>query len=61
MTLATYVYFIFTLIGRQMIDVPADTPNFSKMRKGGLMMDIDLYIPIFTILQFFFFMGLLKV
>ncbi len=24
-------------------------------------MDIDLYIPIFTILQFYFYMGLLKV
>ena len=24
-------------------------------------MDIDVYLPIFTILQFFFYMGLLKV
>ena len=24
-------------------------------------MDIDLYIPVYTILQFFFYMGLLKV
>ena len=31
------------------------------MRSGRMPLDIDLYIPIFTILQFFFYMGLLKV
>jgi hypothetical protein len=31
------------------------------MRSGRIPLDIDLYIPIFTILQFFFYMGLLKV
>jgi predicted membrane chloride channel (bestrophin family) len=34
-------------------------PDF--MRSGRMPMDLDLYIPIFTILQFFFYMGLLKV
>lgn len=26
-----------------------------------MQMEIDIYLPVFTILQFFFFMGLLKV
>jgi len=57
-TLATYVFFIFTIIGRQKID----GFNVQKpMRSGRIPLDIDLYIPIFTILQFFFYMGLLKV
>jgi len=57
-TLATYVFFIFTIIGRQKID----GFNVNKaMRSGRIPLDIDLYIPIFTILQFFFYMGLLKV
>jgi len=57
-TLATYVFFIFTIIGRQKID----GFNVHKaMRSGRIPLDIDLYIPIFTILQFFFYMGLLKV
>ena len=56
--MATYVFFIFTIIGRQKID------GFSvhkAMRSGRIPLDIDLYIPIFTVLQFFFYMGLLKV
>ena len=31
------------------------------MPSGRVPLDIDLYIPIFTVLQFFFYMGLLKV
>ena len=57
-TLATYVFFIFTVIGRQKID---SMPKGEFMRSGRMPIDIDLYIPIFTILQFFFYMGLLKV
>jgi len=53
-TLATYVFFIFTIIGRQKLDI-------ARMPSGRIPLDIDLYIPIFTVLQFFFFMGLLKV
>jgi len=57
-TLATYVFFIFTIIGRQKID----GYNVQKpMRSGRIPLDIDLYIPVFTVLQFFFYMGLLKV
>ena len=31
------------------------------MPSGRIPLDIDLYIPIYTVLQFFFYMGLLKV
>ena len=57
-TLATYVFFIFTIIGRQKLN-PDAVPQ--RMPSGRIPLDIDLYIPIFTVLQFFFFMGLLKV
>ena len=36
-------------------------PNETSMRSGRIPLDIDLYIPVYTILQFFFYMGLLKV
>ena len=58
MTLATYVFFIFTVIGRQKIDT---MKKGEYMRSGRMPMDIDLYIPVYTVLQFFFYMGLLKV
>ena len=57
-TLATYVFFIFTVIGRQKCDT---VKKGDYMRSGRMPMDIDLYIPVYTILQFFFYMGLLKV
>ena len=57
-TLATYVFFIFCVIGRQKID---SLKKGEAMRSGRIPMDIDLYIPVYTILQFFFYMGLLKV
>ncbi|KAM0736074.1 Bestrophin-2a [Formica fusca] len=50
-TLATYSFFAVALIGRQYID------GVEKQ----FQLKIDKYVPIFTILQFFFFMGLLKV
>ena len=63
-TLATYLFFIFTIIGRQKIHGFGAGVNGQKdmrMASGRIPIDIDLYIPIFTVLQFFFYMGLLKV
>ena len=54
MTLATYLFFIFTIVGRQKID--GYGPE-KRMPSGRVSLDIDL----FTVLQFFFYMGLLKV
>lgn len=50
-TIATYSFFLAALVGRQYVD--EDQKSFQ--------MEIDIYLPVFTILQFFFYMGLLKV
>ncbi|XP_078545349.1 bestrophin-2a isoform X2 [Lissotriton helveticus] len=50
-TIAVYSFFVVCLIGRQFLDT-------TQGYKGH---DIDLYIPIFTLLQFFFYTGWLKV
>ncbi|XP_070645401.1 bestrophin-3 isoform X5 [Bos indicus] len=50
-TLAVYTFFFACLIGRQFLD-----PT-----KGYAGHDLDLYIPVFTLLQFFFYAGWLKV
>lgn len=50
-TLATYSFFLATIMGRQFLD-----PS-QKIAKH----EVDFYVPIFTLLQFFFYMGWLKV
>ncbi|XP_030634782.1 bestrophin-2 [Chanos chanos] len=50
-TLAVYSFFLVCLIGRQFLDPSQGYPGH----------DLDLYIPIFTLLQFFFYAGWLKV
>ncbi|XP_060924632.1 bestrophin-3-like [Limanda limanda] len=50
-TLAVYTFFVACLIGRQFLD-PA------QCYQGH---DLDLYVPVFTLLQFFFYSGWLKV
>ncbi|XP_053442039.1 bestrophin-3 isoform X2 [Nycticebus coucang] len=50
-TLAVYAFFFTCLIGRQFLD-----PT-----RGYAGHDLDLYVPIFTLLQFFFYAGWLKV
>ncbi|XP_042887227.1 bestrophin-4-like [Penaeus japonicus] len=50
-TLAVYSFFLATLMGRQFLDPAMKYPNNL----------IDFYFPIFTLLQFFFYMGWLKV
>jgi hypothetical protein len=49
-TIATYTYFLCTIMSGQYLD-----PD-----KGYTSHEVDLYLPIFTILEFFFFMGWLK-
>ena len=51
MTLAVYSYLLSTLTGSQFLDPQKGYPGH----------DVDLYVPIFTFLQFFFYMGWLKV
>ncbi|CAM5084964.1 unnamed protein product [Eretmochelys imbricata] len=50
-TLAVYTFFFACLIGRQFLD-----PD-----QGYVGHDLDIYIPVFTLLQFFFYAGWLKV
>ena len=50
-TLAVYTFLLSTLMGRQFLD-PA---------KKYASHEADLVIPVFTFLQFFFYMGWLKV
>jgi hypothetical protein len=50
-TIATYSFFLAALVGRQYVE---------ENRKN-YQMEVDIYVPLFTILQFFFYMGLLKV
>ncbi|CAH1389689.1 unnamed protein product [Nezara viridula] len=50
-TLAVYTYFTGTLMGNQYLDPSKGYPNHT----------IDLVVPVFTLLQFFFYMGWLLV
>lgn len=50
-TIAVYSFFGFCLIGRQ----------FLNPDKGYKDHKIDLYVPVFTLLQYFFYAGWLKV
>ncbi|XP_076861609.1 bestrophin-3-like isoform X3 [Brachyhypopomus gauderio] len=50
-TLAVYTFFSACIIGRQFLDTTQGYPGH----------EVDLYIPIFTLLQFFFYSGWLKV
>ncbi|XP_053319844.1 bestrophin-2 [Spea bombifrons] len=50
-TIAVYSFFLTCIIGRQFLD-PA---------QGYAGHDLDLYVPVFTLLQFFFYAGWLKV
>ncbi|KAG8223559.1 hypothetical protein J437_LFUL004433, partial [Ladona fulva] len=54
-TLAVYSFFLSTVMGRQWLEASVDE---SQKRHRNV---VDLYFPIFTLLQFFFYMGWLKV
>lgn len=50
-TMATYAFFALCLLGRQFLD---PTKNYARS-------PIDLYFPVFTVVQFMFYVGWLKV
>uniref|UniRef100_A0A8C4TE48 Bestrophin homolog n=1 Tax=Erpetoichthys calabaricus TaxID=27687 RepID=A0A8C4TE48_ERPCA len=50
-TMAVYSFFLASLIGRQFLDPTQGYPGH----------ELDLFIPVFTLLQFFFYAGWLKV
>lgn len=49
--MACYSFFFFSVLGRQFLDPAQHYQNRT----------IDFFVPIFTLLQFFFYMGWLKV
>ncbi len=49
--MAVYSFFLACLIGRQFLDPAQGYPGH----------DLDFYLPVFTLLQFFFYVGWLKV
>ncbi|PSN36817.1 hypothetical protein C0J52_18103 [Blattella germanica] len=55
-TLAVYSYFITCIMARQWLEEGNERDTLTKNTNS-----IDLYFPIFTTLQFFFYMGWLKV
>ncbi|XP_055349644.1 bestrophin-3-like [Paramacrobiotus metropolitanus] len=50
-TLATYMYFVGCLFSRQFLEPSLNYENYY----------VDIYVPVFTLLQFFFYVGWLKV
>lgn len=50
-TVAVYSFFLACLIGRQFLDPAQGYPGHN----------VDFYLPVFTLLQFFFYVGWLKV
>lgn len=52
-TLAVYSFFFASVMGKQWVE--------DKKIEDGFINTVDLYFPIFTTLQFFFYMGWLKV
>ncbi|CAB3228351.1 unnamed protein product [Arctia plantaginis] len=55
-TIAVYSYFITSAVGSQWVDNKLQSPSDSTQ-----ISNIDLYFPIFSTLEFFFYMGWLKV
>jgi hypothetical protein len=56
-TIATYGFFVFALFARQFLD-PEKMQNFGAL---GYYHEVDFYFPFFTVLQFLFFVGWIKV
>ncbi|GFV50218.1 bestrophin-2 [Trichonephila clavipes] len=54
-TMATYAFFVACMFGRQNVNIISDKPSSPEVHR------YDYYVPIFTILQLMFYMGLLKV
>lgn len=61
--MAVYSFFITSVMGRQWLDKPTTlsaNPQLAATNSANYNY-IDLYFPVFTTLQFFFYMGWLKV
>jgi len=58
-TLAAYSFFAACLVGRQCVDCKLVPGNDCKVINN--ICHIDVYFPVWTVMEFLFYMGLLKV
>nr|XP_023410420.1 bestrophin-4 [Loxodonta africana] len=62
-TIAVYSFFALSLIGRQFVEPEAGAaePQEPGQEPAPALGDLDMYVPLTTLLQFFFYAGWLKV
>ncbi|XP_070259363.1 bestrophin-4 [Myotis yumanensis] len=62
-TIAVYSFFALSLVGRQFVEPEAGAakPLEPGQDPGPALGDLDMYVPLTTLLQFFFYAGWLKV
>lgn len=64
-TIAVYSFFALSLVGRQFVEPEAGTGKAKELLPGqepaSQLGDLDMYVPLTTLLQFFFYAGWLKV
>lgn len=59
-TIAVYSFFALSLVGRQFVEPETGTAELGKEPSPALG-DLDMFVPLTTLLQFFFYAGWLKV
>ncbi|XP_037673050.1 bestrophin-4 [Choloepus didactylus] len=60
-TIAVYSFFVLSLVGRQFVESEAAEPLRPGQESAAALGDLDMYVPLTTLLQFFFYAGWLKV
>lgn len=64
-TIAVYSFFALSLVGRQFVEPEAGIGKAKELLPGQepapQLGDLDMYVPLTTLLQFFFYAGWLKV
>ena len=61
-TIAVYSFFALSLVGRQFVEPVAGAAKPREpLEPGPAVGDLDMYVPLTTLLQFFFYAGWLKV
>ncbi|XP_058899539.1 LOW QUALITY PROTEIN: bestrophin-4 [Kogia breviceps] len=61
-TIAVYSFFALSLVGRQFVESEAGAAKPREpLEPGPALGDLDMYVPLTTLLQFFFYAGWLKV
>lgn len=58
-TIAVYSFFALSLVGRQFVE--PETGTTESEGSSPALGDLDMFVPLTTLLQFFFYAGWLKV